>query len=222
MSHENEYQKPDSSASRSPCPALNALANHGYFPRDGKKLDKATIESGLITVYNLDPSFAEFLTNTALERLGVEDENGKLVLESLEKLATHNVIEHDISLSRLDHSIGDNNNANPELVEQIVQASEDGVNITFDDYAKLRRERYEQCKNNPGLTWGLQQKQTAYGESSLLLNVFGNGHTTKKAEIVTIFQHEKIPETFVKPSSPVTFNQVRWTAFKLLVKNWFK
>ena len=31
------YQAPGPDDSRSPCPALNALANHGYLPRDGKK-----------------------------------------------------------------------------------------------------------------------------------------------------------------------------------------
>ena len=32
------YQPPGPDDSRSPCPALNALANHGYLPRDGKNI----------------------------------------------------------------------------------------------------------------------------------------------------------------------------------------
>ena len=32
------YQVPGPNDSRSPCPALNALANHGYLPRDGKDI----------------------------------------------------------------------------------------------------------------------------------------------------------------------------------------
>ena len=32
------YQAPGPNDSRSPCPALNALANHGYLPRDGHNI----------------------------------------------------------------------------------------------------------------------------------------------------------------------------------------
>ncbi|ORX93209.1 Cloroperoxidase, partial [Basidiobolus meristosporus CBS 931.73] len=222
MSQDNQFQPPGGSASRGPCPALNVLANHGYFPRDGKNLDRETIINGLTTVYNIDLGFAQFLADRALELLGTKNDNGNVVLEDLEKLSTHNVIEHDISLSRLDLSLGDNNNPNAELVEQVSQASKDGFSMTFDDFAQLRRLRYDQCKNNPGLTWNLKQKITAYGESALLLNVFGDGTTTKRSELDTLFKEERLPETFVKPEKPVTFSQVRWTAFKLLFKNRFK
>ncbi|RKK93248.1 hypothetical protein BFJ68_g15616 [Fusarium oxysporum] len=32
-----EYAKAPGNASRSPCPVVNALANHGYLERSGKK-----------------------------------------------------------------------------------------------------------------------------------------------------------------------------------------
>ncbi|KAM7223997.1 Chloroperoxidase [Rhypophila decipiens] len=33
-----EYKREDKTASRSPCPVVNALANHGYLKRDGRKI----------------------------------------------------------------------------------------------------------------------------------------------------------------------------------------
>ncbi|KAF1787503.1 Chloroperoxidase [Phytophthora cactorum] len=38
---------------RSPCPALNSLANHGYLPRDGKALTPQMIREAVMDVYNL-------------------------------------------------------------------------------------------------------------------------------------------------------------------------
>jgi hypothetical protein len=35
---EYKYEPPGPNDSRSPCPALNALANHGYISRDGKNI----------------------------------------------------------------------------------------------------------------------------------------------------------------------------------------
>ncbi len=46
------YQPPGPDDSRSPCPALNALANHGYLPRDGKDISPDVLQS-VLQVYSL-------------------------------------------------------------------------------------------------------------------------------------------------------------------------
>ena len=38
------YQAPRPGDSRSPCPALNCLANHGYLPRDGKNITPEVLQ----------------------------------------------------------------------------------------------------------------------------------------------------------------------------------
>ena len=38
-SSQHEYVRPNRNDARSPCPALNTLANHGYLPRDGKNIN---------------------------------------------------------------------------------------------------------------------------------------------------------------------------------------
>ena len=40
---------------RSPCPMVNALANHGYLPRDGKDVSLATLIKGAKEGVNLAP-----------------------------------------------------------------------------------------------------------------------------------------------------------------------
>ncbi|KAF8063989.1 hypothetical protein FPV67DRAFT_1503095 [Lyophyllum atratum] len=53
---------PNSSTSRSPCPALNALANHGYVARNGTNIPFWTLFSAIKHVYNLSFSLALLLT----------------------------------------------------------------------------------------------------------------------------------------------------------------
>jgi hypothetical protein len=41
---------------RGPCPMLNALANHGFFPRSGKNISIEQLVSGIDLALNLDPA----------------------------------------------------------------------------------------------------------------------------------------------------------------------
>ncbi|KAG5636396.1 hypothetical protein H0H81_008170 [Sphagnurus paluster] len=50
------------SASRSPCPALNTLANHGYIPRNGIAIPFWTLFGAIKHVYNLSTPLALLLT----------------------------------------------------------------------------------------------------------------------------------------------------------------
>ncbi|KAG6966973.1 hypothetical protein JG688_00006518 [Phytophthora aleatoria] len=45
---------------RSPCPALNGLANHGYLPRDGKSVTPALLQQALVQVYNLERALTAY------------------------------------------------------------------------------------------------------------------------------------------------------------------
>ncbi|TDH64753.1 hypothetical protein CCR75_002460 [Bremia lactucae] len=48
---------------RSPCPAINTLANHDYIPRNGQDINEYALGYALITVFNLGQEAAvNFLT----------------------------------------------------------------------------------------------------------------------------------------------------------------
>ncbi|KAF5353425.1 hypothetical protein D9756_007906 [Leucocoprinus leucothites] len=55
------YIQPESSDSRSPCPALNTLANHGYIQRTGKDISFLELIDALQHVYNLSWLLSLFL-----------------------------------------------------------------------------------------------------------------------------------------------------------------
>jgi hypothetical protein len=46
------YEPPKAGDSRSPCPALNAMANHGIFPRDGKNIRFTDMSRQIHETYN--------------------------------------------------------------------------------------------------------------------------------------------------------------------------
>ena len=51
---------------RSPCPGLNALANHGYLPRSGKSIDLPTLRSAVAAAYNYEPTAFDMPFNQAI------------------------------------------------------------------------------------------------------------------------------------------------------------
>lgn len=61
-SNSNAYAKPSASVSRSPCPALNALANQGYIARSGTDISFWDLFLAVQYVYNLSFLLAFFLT----------------------------------------------------------------------------------------------------------------------------------------------------------------
>lgn len=95
------YCHPHKGDARSPCPALNALANHGYLPRDGKNVSAFDLIRALREGYNLSFPLAFLLAFGAVLILG------QYRSISLADLARHNLIEHDASLFHRDAREGD-------------------------------------------------------------------------------------------------------------------
>lgn len=57
----NNWQAPGPNDLRSPCPALNSLANHGILPRDGRGMTLPVIQKGLGQGLNIGNDLSSFL-----------------------------------------------------------------------------------------------------------------------------------------------------------------
>ncbi|TFK92171.1 hypothetical protein K466DRAFT_659515 [Polyporus arcularius HHB13444] len=90
------YVAPDASDSRSPCPALNALANHGYLPHDGRSITTSQLVSALRNVYHISLPLATGLALGGVALCGRW--SGIRRVLDLHELARHNAVEHDGSL----------------------------------------------------------------------------------------------------------------------------
>jgi hypothetical protein len=111
-----EYMAPKEGDSRSPCPALNAMANHGeslyvmtngtfiythfwigILPRDGKNISFKELNRATSATYNFGETFCFTVSNFSAGMLGKSYERGTC---NLADLNVHNGIEHDASLTR--------------------------------------------------------------------------------------------------------------------------
>ena len=95
----------------------------------------------------------------------------------LDQLGLSGVMEHDISLTRHDHTQDDNTSRQPDLTRDLLASSLDGgQTLTAEDLATLRRRRTEKQKEvNPGLSYRLMQHQVGCTEIALVLDVFKDG-----------------------------------------------
>ncbi|KAF8352012.1 Chloroperoxidase [Amanita rubescens] len=87
-----EYIAPKEGDSRCACPALNALANHGLLPRDGRNISFKEMGRQCRDVYNFSPSFSYFVPKYAADMLKKDYSKDTF---DLEEISLHNGIEHD-------------------------------------------------------------------------------------------------------------------------------
>ncbi|KAF9009259.1 Cloroperoxidase [Hymenopellis radicata] len=83
---------PQAGDSRSVCPALNAMANHGYIPRNGRNLSIPTLIAGAREVFGLSFVFAAGLVIVTMWSVG------RFWTTDLFALGRHGRIEHHASL----------------------------------------------------------------------------------------------------------------------------
>ncbi|KAK4163945.1 Chloroperoxidase [Cladorrhinum sp. PSN259] len=136
-------------ADRAPCPGLNALANQGYLPRDGKNITLSRLEAALMVALHMSGTVAHSLANTlkpVLRKDGTFD---------LVDARRHNVVEHDRSLTRLDFRQGDNYSLQPAMLQALLDDAEGGP-VTLKTLAKTYNRRKKEHKESGGQPLGLR------------------------------------------------------------------
>ncbi|TMW59153.1 hypothetical protein Poli38472_007298 [Pythium oligandrum] len=176
---------------RSPCPAVNALANHGYLHRDGKNITKADIKAAAMKHYNLADDSASFLTNPLPD------------VFDLNFLTTHGFIEHDASLVHTDTIFGEEPGyPNRDLLDDVFNRVEDGGVFDVQILGEIRKDRLAYCqKHNPTCKFDKTEIFLAFGEASLILRAMGDAATeTVDAKTLSSFlKFERIPKGYSNP-----------------------
>ncbi|KAI0959155.1 hypothetical protein AcW1_004071 [Taiwanofungus camphoratus] len=162
------YCPPQRGDSRSPCPALNSLANHGYLSRDGKCITPRDIMRALQNGFHLSLPLAWFLTYGGFYLLG---QRRKRIC--LADLARHNCIEHNASLAHPDVEHRDEyapTEICPDLLGDFLRHARDGSLMTPEDVARarVRRESTYDTPMDP------LHAEIARGEMAIVLNLFNN------------------------------------------------
>ncbi|KAH7146442.1 hypothetical protein EDB81DRAFT_934389 [Dactylonectria macrodidyma] len=158
-------------------------------------------------------AFGEF----GMRRPGQVDSKGERVL-NLDQFSLHNVVEHDVSLSRLDYGQGDNHSIQKELVEGLLASSSDAKTLTMEDLAALRGRRIEKQKeDNPNLIYESKQHDLACSEIALLLKVLGDGDQVHSDYARAFFHEERLPiaEGWKKRATSIGLLELKQTADKV-------
>jgi len=223
------WQAPGPDDVRAPCTFMNTMANHGYFPRDGRGITFAMMEEQFLKAMSLSPEMTAILALASLTTRGNETQTTLFDIKSsfgtrmpgevndhgipyinLDDLDYHGGIEHDASLVRLDTYEGDNHSINPELLEQFLNSTADGEYFTQEDIAAYRKMRFQlQKRINPTFTFGPKEEAIAFGEVGLVVGLFGQPLHDFRVPLPfmrSLFALQKLPieEGWVKRSLPLT------------------
>ena len=116
-----EYVPRKEADSRSACPMLNALANHGILPHDGKNITFKELNTKVRETFNFAPSFCFFVPNFAAGFLNKSYWNDRFDLADL-NLHSDKAIEHDASLTRQDTAlVPDQSKPDLQLVQDLLK-----------------------------------------------------------------------------------------------------
>ncbi|KAK3368589.1 Chloroperoxidase [Podospora didyma] len=177
---------------RGPCPGLNSLANQGYLPRDGKSITLPRVEAALMTALHMDAVLAHTLAVQLKPLLHADTKTFDLV-----DMRQHNVIEHDVSFTRLGFRHGDNYSFQPHLFEAMLADAGDGP-TTVKTLAKTyrRREKEEKESGAPRLPINLYFVSLVQAVS--FLHTAEVGGRMGKEVLSEFYAEERFPEVVLK------------------------
>ncbi|KAJ7124311.1 Chloroperoxidase [Mycena epipterygia] len=162
----HEFLAPTAGDVRSVCPAINAMANHGYIPRDGKNITPFAIYRGLKACYGLSSPLSAFLTLGGWFLI----KRYFLTRISLYDLGLHGGVEHDASVVHLNCPPGQKDapvQVQPALVEDFARNVEADVVVTVHDIVMTRIRREKESKPLDAV-----HAEIARGEMAIILGVW--------------------------------------------------
>ncbi|PFH51178.1 hypothetical protein AMATHDRAFT_143332 [Amanita thiersii Skay4041] len=189
-----DYIAPKEGDSRSACPALNALSNHGILPRNGRNISFKEMNETIRQVYNFAPSFCYYVPHYSADMLNKSYGKDRF---DLEDISLHNGIEHDASLTREDVAI-DKDQGKPYIpfIRELL-ASASGKDAQgnplltvkdLTDYSAKRR--IEASTKNPDYSLAFIHKVFSASNSSTLLTIFGG----RVKDLEPILLEERLPD----------------------------
>jgi Peroxidase, family 2 len=154
-----EYVPPKEGDSRSACPMLNAMANHGILPHDGKSISFRELNTKIRHTYNFASTFCFVVPKMAADSLNRSYWSGRF---DLAELSLHNAIEHDASLTRQDTAlVPDQGKPDLKLVHDLLNEAtgkmpDGSPRLTVSDLSRaLSKRRVDARKTNKDYTENL-------------------------------------------------------------------
>ncbi|RFU77413.1 hypothetical protein TARUN_4830 [Trichoderma arundinaceum] len=192
------WQAPGPEDSRSPCPMLNTLANHGYLPHNGRQITAQQFGDAVTEALNVNRGFGVQPANFFMRAAN------KSAID-LEELNRPGILQHIASLTRDDVTSLDSVDvtASTDRIHHILQDSSTDC-ITVASLAKTRL--HVEALSSPE-ELSLKETLLAYVEASLLLVMMneepvpsgwsfppGSVYCAPKQRVQTWLTEERLPE----------------------------
>jgi hypothetical protein len=199
--HTDRYYRPSNamlnsgSYERSPCPALNILANHGYIARSGKALHAIDIASIASRVFNMNLATLYAATLVILLRCRINPFSSF----GLNDISRHGDIEHDASLFHDDHYTGKHHShVNRRHIKSLVRRT-NGKDVTSANLKAHLAHRVASCKStNPDFKYGMFETHFGQVELKLLQKLNRSGSVS---DLVNLIQYERLPADYLQDNA---------------------
>ncbi|KIO33537.1 hypothetical protein M407DRAFT_231607 [Tulasnella calospora MUT 4182] len=206
-----QYCAPREGDSRSPCPGLNVLANHGILPRNGKNISYKEMSLAIQKAFNLSPTLGDQLTSSAFL---VDQGRGRIDLYDLNALG---IVQHDASLTRHDIAfVADQGAPDSFLVNRFVEHATHSKNnrrrFSLGDMAYYNGLRRAECRDSNGqysMVYSFFHKFFGSGNCALLYSIFdGDAEDLKVFLEEERFPHGWEPKVRSAHGHPILFAQI--------------
>ena len=191
---------------RSPCPALNLLANHGYIAHNGTDIAIRDIIDAAYEALEMPQDLMERFFQEALRR-GIpvtRSSDGAFSLNLID-LHTHNAFEHDASMTRQDHFFQPIASVDTSLVDGLVAQADDDDLLRLPGLMRHRTNRILDSRTrNPQVdfdTIGDLPSRMAVDTALILFFSPDDQYETVPTSFVRdFFLANRIPDAFVRRS----------------------
>ncbi|KAK7029598.1 hypothetical protein VNI00_014475 [Paramarasmius palmivorus] len=187
---QHQFQAPNPTDARGPCPGLNTLANHGFLPRSGKNITIPAVLKAGLEGFNVHRDLLILAAKAGLLASDLDDQF------SLADIALHGNIEHDASISRQDRDLGSNVVFNEEIYTTLANSNPGVDYYNTTSAGQVQQARMEQSRAaNPNFRNTIKEFQIRTRESALYLSVMGDPETgiAPKKFVNIMFREERLP-----------------------------
>ncbi|KAG2361182.1 Chloroperoxidase [Suillus spraguei] len=193
---------------RSPCPALNTLANHGYLPRNGQNIGLWHLIHAVQEVYNLSFILAALLALAGILLCG------HAFRLDLDALAIHNKIEHDASLVHA-NALGQQRaptEVDPKLLKSFLSYADPRRGMSLYDFAQVRISREAQL----ACPLDLIHSQIGAGEAALCwLLLKQDSDRIPSSALLQWYGEERLPDNWARPRHVIGLLDARTKAVEV-------
>ena len=201
-----------------PCPILNTLMKMCLL--DPKKEWSTQDVQDALKKLKMSEFLSFLLANSTNNAL-----KSKNLPFSAKSLQTHNVIEHDASISRKDDNLGDHIHFNKERFDLIKKYFKEQKYITLKEFTEDRYYLYKKSlKENPNFTFGVNQYFTVGAETCAIFILLSENDKLSLKKLRHLFENEtldnvktNIIDAPIFVSSMIQFN-VYWMNAAIFIK----